>query len=317
MTPSRWRADWCQQHGIWVIFELHAAPGGQNTYFHSGGQNQLWKNPDYQARFYALWERIAKELAGHPGVGAFDLLNEPTPTPSDDPERAAQKLLQVYQEATRCIRRVDPDRIVFWANDNRVRLWAHAKRPGAFVVSDQPNVAYTFHFYLPGAFTHPRPAQAVSYPGQISGRAFNCDTLAQSLRPMVQFARQVDAPVWVGEFGVSRHAPGAAAWVADAIDLFESYGFSWSYYRYKNMCSKGPFPLFTLRPEALKRLKSIRAAVERYSRGEPGGRDPKTLTAEEAAAFRIDQPVWDVDERLLAAVKAGLSQHRLERESRK
>jgi hypothetical protein len=303
-------ADWGQRHGIWIIFELHAAPGGQNTYFHSGGGNRLWDDDEAQARFYALWEKIAEALKGHPGVGAFDLLNEPTPTPFDDPEQATQKLRRIYREATRRIRRVDPHRLVIWANINRWSLWYDPQRPGGFVRSDSPGVAYTFHFYQPGKFTHPRPGRKpITYPGRINGRPFHRGLLDELLRPFVRFARQVEAPLWVGEFGVSRNVPGTsdAAWAADLIDLFESYGFSWSYYRYKNMRWQGPFPLFTLRPEALKRLVAIREAVERYSRGEPDGLDPKTLTAQDAAAFHIDQPVWQVDEPLFEAIRARLA----------
>ena len=40
-------------------------------------------------------------------------------------------------------------------------------------------------------------------------------------------------PIFVGEFGCARYAPGAEAWLGDQIDLYEQYGWSWAYWAFR------------------------------------------------------------------------------------
>jgi hypothetical protein len=36
-----------------------------------------------------------------------------------------------------------------------------------------------------------------------------------------------------GEFGCARYAPGAEQWLRDQLDLYESYGWSWAYWAFR------------------------------------------------------------------------------------
>ena len=60
---------WCKQSGIYVIIDMHAAPGGQT------GQNiddsindepRLFMNPTNQDRLVALWVKIATRYKDEP-----------------------------------------------------------------------------------------------------------------------------------------------------------------------------------------------------------------------------------------------------------
>lgn len=55
--------DICSKHGIYTILDLHTAPGGQNTDWHSDAGTHIanfWVHKDFQDRAVWLWEELAK-----------------------------------------------------------------------------------------------------------------------------------------------------------------------------------------------------------------------------------------------------------------
>ena len=73
--------DWAAANRMWVILDLHAAPGGQGTDLaisdRDPNQPSLWDSAENQRRTVALWREIARRYAGNPWVGGYDILNEP------------------------------------------------------------------------------------------------------------------------------------------------------------------------------------------------------------------------------------------------
>ena len=100
-----------------------------------------------------------------------------------------------------------------------------------------PNTIYTVHCYLPHGYTHQgvHGAKMVgAYPGvKHDGRVWNKEMLRRSLEPVVKFQQQYKVPIYVGEFGAARWAPGAEQYLADYIDLFEEYGWDWTYHAFR------------------------------------------------------------------------------------
>lgn len=53
----------CAKHGIYTILDLHTAPGGQNTDWHSDAGTHIagfWIHKDFQDRVVWLWGELAK-----------------------------------------------------------------------------------------------------------------------------------------------------------------------------------------------------------------------------------------------------------------
>ena len=74
--------QWCKQSGIYVIIDMHAAPGGQtgqNIDDSAQDQPELFMDVRNQDRLVALWVKIATRYQNEPTVAAYDLLNEPLP----------------------------------------------------------------------------------------------------------------------------------------------------------------------------------------------------------------------------------------------
>ncbi len=73
--------SWCSSVGIYVILDLHAAPGGQSN--NSGisdyiaGQPSLWESADNRSKTVRLWDRISERYKNEAWIAGYDLINEP------------------------------------------------------------------------------------------------------------------------------------------------------------------------------------------------------------------------------------------------
>jgi hypothetical protein len=101
------------------------------------------------------------------------------------------------------------------------------------------NVIYSVHMYVPAEFTHQGvfnpTSKRVAYPGEIDGRTWDRAALASVLKPVVDFQSAYRVPIYIGEFSAIRWAPDQSAYryLKDVIDLFEEYGWDWSYHAFR------------------------------------------------------------------------------------
>lgn len=81
-----WFVSQAAKHGLYVILDLHGAPGSQNGYEHSGAakrESKLWDNEENIAATVAIWDFISHHYTNTaPELGAwiatYDIMNEPT-----------------------------------------------------------------------------------------------------------------------------------------------------------------------------------------------------------------------------------------------
>ena len=56
---------WCEAHHVYVVLELHSAPGGQTRFFISDPEAVLlWDSDEAKDRTVAVWRAIAARYAG-------------------------------------------------------------------------------------------------------------------------------------------------------------------------------------------------------------------------------------------------------------
>ena len=219
--------DACQRYGIVALVDLHSSPGGRNA----DGQHRIFTGARCQDKFIEVWERIARRYKGREAIYAYDLVNEPI-------ERSVAPGLLSWRDlaakAARAIRAVDPGKpIVFEPGPGGMCKGFDTLKP-----LDLDRVIYSFHMYLPQAFTHQgvkgREWGAV-YPGIIDGQMWDKEQLQETMAPALEFQRRYNVQIYVGEFSAVRWAPDHSAWryLSDVIDLFEERGWDWSYHSFR------------------------------------------------------------------------------------
>ena len=135
---------WCGKHNVYVIIDMHGAPGGQtgtNIDDSANDQPELFMDPKYEKRLIDLWVKIAERYKDEPTVAGYDLLNEPLPERTGAAAKYKQELEPLYRRITTAIRKVDKKHMIIlegadWSND-----WSVFSKPFA------PNLVYQFHYY--------------------------------------------------------------------------------------------------------------------------------------------------------------------------
>lgn len=102
----------CRKLGMYVILDLHTAPGAQNkdSAFTEGTESTFFSSgkEGFEARNAAvrLWTQVAAHFCDEPAVAAYDLLNRPLNKMSQPPE-SLDVLHKFYRRALKAIRTVD------------------------------------------------------------------------------------------------------------------------------------------------------------------------------------------------------------------
>ena len=191
---------WSRAENLYVILDLHVAPGGQTgaNIDDSAGYPWLYKSPQEQERLIAIWRRLAAHYRDEPAVLGYDLLNEPIPHfPKLAPLNSS--LEPLYRKLSAEIRNVDVHHILFLGG---------AQWDTNFSVFGKPfdsNVAYTFHKYWTA------PDESV-------------------IRPYLDFRDQYDVPIWMGESGENTDE-----WIAQFVGTLEKNNIGWAFWPYKKM----------------------------------------------------------------------------------
>jgi hypothetical protein len=220
---------WCKANGIYVIIDLHAAPGGQtgkNIDDSLNNQPELFMDARFQDQLVAFWEAIARHYKGEPTVAGYDLLNEPLPEQSGAAGKYKAQLEPLYKRVTQAIRRIDAKHMVIlegadWSND-----WS------VFTEPFDSNLVYQFHYYC---WANP--------------------PVMTSIQRFLDDRKRFNAPVWVGEMG---EMDNAVHWAT--TDYLEANNIGWSFWPWKKMDTRNT-------PYSIK-LPGQWEALVAYSRGE-------------------------------------------------
>jgi len=148
-TPDVWNEQgfnildivltWCEIAGVYVIIDLHAAPGGQSNNAISDYDNtkpSLWESEANKAKTVRLWRKIAERYKYNTAIAGYDLINEPA---WNLPGGTA--LRQIYGRLTDTIRAINDNHILFIEGN-----WYSNDYTGLTPAWDE-NMVYVFHKY--------------------------------------------------------------------------------------------------------------------------------------------------------------------------
>jgi endoglucanase len=198
--------EWCGRHGLYVILDLHAVQGWQNTDWHCDNASRhslFWTHKHFQDRFLALWQEFARHYKGNPVVAGYNVMNEPVANAPrglfnlNTYEPGFEVLNQVYRQVVQAIRLIDPEHIIFLEGELFSRRFEGLDAPETL----GGNIVYSSHNYNQAGFG---PG---GYPSLDKGwdRAWQEKTFLEASG--TRFTRKHHVPLWVGEFGSAYNGP--------------------------------------------------------------------------------------------------------------
>jgi endoglucanase len=194
---------WARDEGLWVIVDLHCAPGGQTgtNIDDSWGYPWLFESRRDQDLSVEIWTRIARHYRNEPAILGYDLLNEPIP-PFSQVARYNGAIKPLYQRMTTAIRKVDSQHMIILEGSQ----W-----DGNFDIFTAPlpeNVLYEFHKY----WTAPTQATIQQY---------------------LDFRDKHNVPLWLGESGETDDK-----WIQSLVGLLKDNQIGWCFWPYKKMMNR-------------------------------------------------------------------------------
>jgi aryl-phospho-beta-D-glucosidase BglC (GH1 family) len=206
--------SWCKANKLYLILDLHAAPGGQGNDLNIADRDpslpSLWQSEANKQKMIALWRKLAERYVDEPWIGAYDIINEPNWgfSKADDKngcnEELNAPLRQLMVDVTKAIREIDRKHIIIvegncWGNNYR----------GVFPLWDN-NIVVSFHKYW----------------------SFNDEA---TIKGTLDIQEEHNVPIWLGESGENSNL-----WFRDAIHLIEKRNIGWAWWPLKKLGYNNP-----------------------------------------------------------------------------
>jgi endoglucanase len=209
-----WWLDWAIERanklGMYVILDLHGAPGRQSNAQHTGQANCSTLFTDYTKvqKTVELWTEIATRYKDQPGVAGYDLLNEPMAAANH------ASLYVIYEKLYNAIRQVDDKHIIFM--EDGYKGFEYIPTP-AHVGWNQ--VSLSVHAY---AFDQKTEEECLQ-------------EFQKKITSYAKYQKERSAPFYLGEFNVE--PSGNHQTIHKILSLVEKQGISWSFWAYKVVTS--------------------------------------------------------------------------------
>lgn len=210
--------QWCKANRIYLILDLHAAPGGQGNDLPISDRNpskpSLWQSEENRQKTIELWKKLAERYANEPWIGGYDIINEPNwgfEDPVKDQRGTAEQknipLRALMMDITKAIRSVDKKHIIIIEGNGFGNNYR-----GVLPAWDD-NMVLSFHKYG------------------------NFNTLS-SIKGFLDLRQQHNMPLWLGESGENSNT-----WFTEAIELVEQNGIGWAWWQHKKMGINNPLEI--------------------------------------------------------------------------
>lgn len=192
--------SWCKHENIYVLLDMHCAPGGQtgDNIDDGWGQPFLFDNEDSKQFTASVWKKIAAHYANEKIILGYDLLNEPIAHYFD--KAHFNPLLEpLYKQVTAAIRTVDKNHLLFLGGAQ----WDSDFSP--FGPPFDSKLVYTFHKYWTPA-------------------------TIDVIQPYLDFRDKYNVPIYCGETGENTDE-----WVGQFRKLLDDQQVGWHFWPYKKI----------------------------------------------------------------------------------
>lgn len=218
---------WCADNKMYLILDLHAAPGGQgndvNISDNDKSKPSLWESEENQKKTIALWKKLAERYKDEPWIGGYDLINEPNinftgKNLNGTDEMSNTPLWKLQKDITEAIRQVDKKHIVIiegngWGNNYN----------GLTPIWDD-NMAFSFHKYW----------------------NYNDDA---TIKNALDLREKYNMPIWLGETGENSNV-----WFTELIQLLDKHNIGYAFWPMKKIDNIAGITNVKITPEYQKLL---------------------------------------------------------------
>jgi len=209
--------EWCKANRMYLILDLHAAPGGQGNDLNISDRNpdkpSFWESEANREKTIALWRKLAERYADEEWIGGYDVLNETNWGFEDSTdfrgisEKTNAPLRQFLMDVTHAIREVDTNHIIFLEGNGFANNYN-----GIFPKWDD-NLVLSFHKY-------------------------GNPNVREAIQRFLDLRDEHDIPLWLGESGENSNT-----WFTEAIELCETNGIGWAWWQNKKMGINQPLEI--------------------------------------------------------------------------
>jgi hypothetical protein len=222
--------SWCKKNKIYLILDLHAAPGGQGNDRPIADVDtlkpNLWQSDANQNKTVALWKKLAERYKDEEWIGGYDLINETNYKLEEN-----KALKNLFLKITNEIRKIDTKHIIFIEGNQFANDYTGLTPPW------DNNMVYSFHKYW-------NP------------------TTVETIQKYLDMRDQFNIPFWMGESGENNNE-----WFRAAVKLFEKNNIGWSWWTIKKIGAENSLMTIS-KPSGYQKIidfwagKALRPTVE-------------------------------------------------------
>lgn len=193
---------WCRAEGLYLILDMHDAPGGQtgDNIDDSYGYPWLLVSERSQQLFCDIWRRIAERYKDETVILGYDLMNEPIAHYFEDKEMLNARLMPLYRRVAAVIREVDTNHILLLGGAQ----WNSNFQPITDTTFDR-KIMLTCHRYGGGASK-------------------------EAIGSFIAFRDSVNLPMYMGEIGHN-----TMEWQATFAQVMKDNNIGYTFWPYKKI----------------------------------------------------------------------------------
>ena len=193
--------SWCREFGLYLILDMHDAPGGQTGDNIDDGYGYPWlfESERSQELLCDIWKRIAQRYADETVILGYELMNEPIATYFDD-TYFNPMLEPLYKRAVAAIREVDRNHIILLGGPQ----W-NSRFDNFTDWKFDDKIMYTCHRYGGGAS-------------------------ADAIRSFIDFRDKTGLPMYMGEIGHNTDE-----WQEAFCRAMQDNGIGYTFWPYKKV----------------------------------------------------------------------------------
>lgn len=197
---------WCRESGLYLILDMHDAPGGQtgDNIDDSYGYPWLFESEASQQLYCNIWRKIADYYKKEPVILGYELFNEPIAPYFSNTEELNGMLENIYKKGVAAIREVDTNHIILLGGAQ----WNGNFKPFKDFKFDD-KIMYTCHRY--GG----EPTKA-------------------AIQRFIDFRDSVNRPMYMGEIGHNTDE-----WQAAFCRTMQENNIGYTFWPYKKMEDSG------------------------------------------------------------------------------